>query len=247
MDRELAYDISRCVHRGTLKLEEILPWDDAPCPAQVLRLLDEKPGAVRSAILLPPAGWTAAARRADGALTQIFVLSGTVRVGTAQLGAFGFAVLPADSGIAIEALTACEIVLICDRPGADDVPGVPLLVPDCLALEPFVPVIAGKRLDGFERRRLWLNERTGADTRLLKVPAHFGGVGGANWHPVEEEIYCISGDIQPDASRPMRAGSFLWNPAYSVHGFDERTESGCVLLEWHDGPWDLVRVPEADR
>ena len=102
-------------------------------------------------------------------------------------------------------------------------------------------MIDGVPLHGFERRVLWIDPETGADTRLLRVPAGFRGAG-ANWHPVQEEIFCLEGDIQPDDTRPMRPGSYLWNPARSIHGFDEVTHGGCIVLEWHDGLWDLVRA-----
>ncbi|MBT0670195.1 hypothetical protein HT136_17650 [Novosphingobium profundi] len=245
MTRELACDISTCVHRDELAVENLAPWDGAACPGKALRRLAD--GALRSAILLLERGWTAPSARADGALVQVFVLAGRLRVDQTVLGENGFAVLPGDRPLELEALADSEIIVIVDSADVEGPSPEPVILADCLGIAPFVPVIAGKRLEGFERRVLWQDARSGADTRLLKVPAGFGGVGGANWHPVEEEIFCIAGDIQPDDTRPMRAGSFLWNPAYSIHGFDERTRGGCVLLEWHDGLWDLVRAPEADR
>ena len=245
MNEELAYDISQCVHRDDLAPEVVAPWQACDVPALVLRRLAT--GGLRSLIAMPPAGWSGESGREDGALTQVFVISGRLRVGETVLGPKGFAVLPGDRPVPLAALEDCDMLVIVDAPVAAGTSPEPVLHADALAIEPFVPVVAGKLLEGFERRVLWLDERTGADTRLLKVPGGFGGVGGANWHPVEEEIFCVEGDIQPDDSRPMRAGSFLWNPARSIHGFNERTKGGCVLLEWHDGPWDLIRAPEADR
>ena len=142
--------------------------------------------------------------------------------------------------MAIEPVTA--IVILDEAPRAvPDKTREIVIVPDIFAIEPFTPVIDGQPLHGFERRVLWIDPDTGADTRMLRIPAGFRG-SGANWHPVNEEIFCLEGDIQPDATRPMRAGSFLWNPARSIHGFEEVTHGGCVLLEWHDGAWDLIRA-----
>ncbi|TYC85019.1 cupin domain-containing protein [Novosphingobium sp. BW1] len=233
---DLTYDISQCVHRKDLPPETLAPWGGAALPGRVLRRLAD--GTLRSALASPAKGWQATSARADGALTQLFVLEGQVRIGETTLGPFGFAALPGDRPLEIEVLTESEWIVIVDAPVAGASPE-PVLHADCHSIEPFVPVIEGRLLEGFERRVLWLDARSGADTRLLKVPPRFGGVGGGNWHPVEEEIFCIEGDIQPDDTRPMRAGSFLWNPARSIHGFNERTEGGCLLLEWHDGPWDL--------
>ncbi|GAM05431.1 cupin domain-containing protein [Novosphingobium sp. MBES04] len=233
---ELAYDISQCVHRADLVPEALALWDGTALPGLVLRRLAD--GSLRSALATPAQGWQATSARADGALTQLFVLEGQVRIGKSLLGPCGFAVLPGDRPLDVEVLADSEWIVIVDAPVEGTSPE-PVLHADCRAIDPFVPVIEGRRLDGFERRVLWLDPRSGADTRLLKVPPRFGGVGGGNWHPVEEEIFCIEGDIQPDDTRPMKAGSFLWNPARSIHGFNERTEGGCMLLEWHDGPWDL--------
>jgi quercetin dioxygenase-like cupin family protein len=176
------------------------------------------------------------------------VLGGALAEGLARAGAF--VVVPAGGVMApVEALEETRLILI-QNPGqsyaainlaeAAERPAT-VILPDVWAVEPFTPVIDGVPLHGFERRVLWIDPANGADTRLLRVPAGFRG-GGASWHPVEEEIFCLEGDIHPDPTRPMRAGSYLWNPARSIHGFDEATRGGCILLEWHDGLWDLIRA-----
>jgi hypothetical protein len=153
-------------------------------------------------------------------------------------------VVPAGGVLAaLSAIATSEILLIVDEGQAytpvDDGDDA-IVSDDVFAIEPIIPVIAGRVLHGFERRVLWLDPETGADTRLLRVPGGFAGAAGPNWHPVNEEIFCLSGDIAPDETRPMRAGSFLWNPARSVHGFGEQSRDGCTLLEWHDGAWALT-------
>lgn len=238
----LAYDISVCVHRDDLPLEQVALWGGS-VPAKILRRLEDD--SLRSAILLLSAGFRTETPLRMTAVQQMIIMAGSLRVGGDVLSAGGLLVVPRGASMPeLEVLEACEIILIQDA-GQSFTPveqseGA-IITPHISAIEPFTPVINGKLLEGFARRVLWKDAETGADTRMLKVPAGFRGAG-ANWHPVQEEIYCVSGDIQPDATRPMRAGSFLWNPANSVHGFDEVTDGGCVLLEWHDGEWDIHRA-----
>lgn len=241
-DQPLAYDISVCVHRDDLAVEKISLWD-GKVDAKILRRLDD--ASLRSAIILLESGFKTHSPLQMQAVQQMIIMSGSIRVGDEILDAGGLLIVPRGaSQPVIEVLQACEIILIQDEGQSfkpvDEAQGA-IITPHISAIEPFTPTINGKLLEGFERRVLWKDAETGADTRMLKVPAGFRGAG-ANWHPVQEEIYCVSGDIQPDATRPMRAGSFLWNPANSVHGFDEVTHGGCVLLEWHDGEWDIHRA-----
>ena len=240
----LTYDISVCINRDEIEPDSMALWGSSPVEVRPLRQLDD--GSLRSALVSLPAGWSCDTPLHVSAIQQFFVLSGRLRLGSAELGANAFVVVRAgDTMPPIAAIEDCELVLV-QNPGQsyciDGRPGSAVVTPDAYTLEPFTPVIHGKLLHGFERRVLWIDPDTGADTRLLRVPAGFRGAGGASWHPVQEEIFCIEGDIHPDPSRPMRPGSFLWNPARSIHGFDEFTENGCILLEWHDGLWDLIRT-----
>lgn len=243
---DLAYDISVCVHSDDIAREQVVIWGAQPISLRPLRRLPD--GSLRSGIVTLPKGWSCAAGT-PAANQQFAVLSGKVRFGETTLGAAAFTVVR--GGTTMPAMAAEEetvLILIQDAgqtyaPVDNAAAAQPeaIVLPDVYAIEPFTPVIHGVPLHGFERRVLWLDPESGADTRLLRVPAGFRGAG-ANWHPVQEEIFCVAGDIQPDETRPMRAGSYLWNPARSIHGFDEVTHGGCVLLEWHDGPWDLIRA-----
>jgi hypothetical protein len=243
---DLAYDISVCIQSETIAAESTLIWGSQPVSLRPLRRLPD--GSLRSGIVILPRGWRSDDAASPTAHQQFAILSGRLQFGETVLGANAFTVVPADGVMpAMTALEETAMILIQDegqsyaplKNTADYRPCV--ILPDVYAVEPFTPVIDGEPLHGFERRVLWVDPATGADTRLLRIPAGFSGAG-PNWHPVQEEIFCLNGDIQPDASRPMRAGSYLWNPARSIHGFDERTRGGCILLEWHDGQWDLVRV-----
>jgi hypothetical protein len=244
MSEALRVDTSECRHVDDLPAEPFTLWGGEPAELRALRRLGD--GAIRSAAVSLPAGWTGTLR-AGAAVTQIFVRSGGLTAATQAIGANGLVVLGDGRTVAAAAGEATELLVIfdhaCSPAGAPE--GGLLVIADTLDIEPIVPVIDGKRLDGFFMRVIWVNPESGADTMLLHVPGGFRG-GGPNFHPVNEEIFCLAGDIQPDETRPMRAGSFLWNPVRSVHGFDEVSAGGSVLLEWHDGPWALTYAPEAD-
>ncbi|WP_374408087.1 cupin domain-containing protein [Pelagerythrobacter sp.] len=238
----LAIDTSICLHQADLPDEVITLCKGVRAKGKLLN--NAADGSLRSAIL-DFAGEEQLEWPSCSGTLQLFVLKGVLIVDGNIIGENGFAVLPGAIAHRIVALSGASVVAIRDVLPEGDCPEA-VYIPDCFAVDPFVPTINGRLLEGFERRVLWLDPRTGADTRLLKVPGGFAG-GGPNWHPVNEEIFCVSGDIQPDDTRPMRTGSYLLNPARSIHGFDERTEGGCVLLEWHDGPWDLISAPGAER
>jgi hypothetical protein len=245
---DLAYDISVCVHSADIPTESVAIWGEQPIGLRPLRRLPD--GSLRSGLVTLAPGWTSGGALSPAAQQQFAVLSGRLQFGDAELGEGAFTMIP--PGGLMPTMTAIEetvMILIQDEGQAyvallaNDEGERPqaVILPDVMAIEPFTPVIDGVLLTGFERRVLWIHPETGADTRLLRIPAGFAGAG-ANWHPVQEEIFCLEGDIQPDATRPMRPGSYLWNPARSIHGFDERTAGGCVLLEWHDGLWGLTRA-----
>jgi hypothetical protein len=176
---------------------------------------------------------------------QVFVRAGSLLIGDRAATTNAFVVVPAGGVLPeISVETSAELIVIVDHsapPEAVSSGDDARVTPNVYAIEPIVPVIDGRRLAGFERRVLWLDDRTGADTRLLRIPADFSGPGPA-WHPVNEEIFCLAGEIQPARDVTMSPGSFLWNPARVIHGYHEYTAQGCVLLEWHDGSWDLVRA-----
>lgn len=240
----LRIDISECRHEDDLAGEPYEAWQSSGPTLRPLRRLAD--GSLRSGLIAIPAGWSGVIGQAS--LTQIYVRSGSFAMEERTLTGGGWAVIGGGRLAPAKSEEGCELIVILDGPPApgSDRPPVMEVIEDVFALPPFTPVINGKPFAGFERRVLWLDPQTGADTRLLRVPGGFRG-GGPNWHPVHEEIFCLEGDIQPDDTRPMRTGSFLWNPAHSIHGFGERSEQGCLLLEWHDGPWAITLEPDATR
>lgn len=237
--KPIAHDISVCVHRHEIEAEPF-PALGAGASIRPLRRFDD--GSVRSGLVTLGADWVPPDTGCVPCVWQFYVLEGEIDFAGDVLGQGAFAAIPAGVPIAFHAVGPAEILLIRDSDAAVgsgvDSPGAEVvLIKDVLSTEPIVPVINGKKLEGFERRVLWEDPATGADTRMLRIPAGFEGAGGSNFHPVHEEIFCLEGDIAPDDTRPMQAGSFLWNPRLAIHGFREHSKGGCLLLEWHDGPW----------
>lgn len=242
MSIQLDIDTSVCLQQQELPVTPTMVWPGTDLPIRIMR--ETADGRWRSCITMLRKGKNFTTDMLDRPAVQMFVLEGEIQVNGETVSANGFAVL--GRSCLVEISKTSTLILILASPHAQppgDASGAHC-IRDCFGIEPFVPVIEGKPLAGFERRVLWLDELTGADTRLLKIPGGFSGVG-PNWHPVNEEIFCIEGDIQPDDTRPMGPGSFLFNPAKSIHGFHEKTDGGCILLEWHDGPWDLITAPGA--
>lgn len=218
-------------------------------PVQLKPLRKFRAEALRSGLLRLPAAWTSGVPLRTHTTVQFMVRQGRIELGSRTLAANAFVIVPAGGVMpVISALEPSELLIIIDEGQAfvatpittDDGRGDAIVIDDIYALPPIIPVIDGRPLVGFERRILWIDKATGADTRLLRIPAGFRGPG-PNWHPVNEEIFCLDGEIAPAEDRSMKPGSFLWNPARCVHGYHEVTHSGCTLLEWHDGPWDLVK------
>ncbi len=234
----LSENLSRCQHSADIPWRAADPYWPGADGGKILRMLDD--GQVRSAVVRLPAGGVSPAQTAVAATVQGYVLSGHVIASEHVLKAGGFFVIPTGQAMpAVESVTDTELLVVLDDPARAQAADVrPELIPNTQDIAPFVPEVGGMRLEGFERRVLWEDPHTGADTRLLTVPAGFEGKR-PNWHPVHEEIFCLAGDIGPDDTRLMTPGSYLHNPAFGVHGYHEHSRGGAVVLEWHDGPWEI--------
>lgn len=236
---ELQHDISVCFDSRCAPLAALdFGGGAAPLSTRVLRYRDD--GAPRSLVADLPGGWRVGGVGAAGHI-QGYVMEGGLTLDGRALSPGAFFVQKGGTGLPhFASIDGARVLFIFDsapvfRMQAAASPIVCL--DDAMQVEPIIPVIAGKKVEGFERRVLWKDEVTGADTRLLKV-AKFEG-RGPNWHPVHEEIFCLAGDIAPDDRRLMKPGWFLHNPAYGIHGFREHSHGGATVLEWHDGEWAI--------
>jgi hypothetical protein len=241
---QLRHDVSVHFEAASAVEQPFVPagWPEGAW-ARVLRRHDS--GGVRSAVVKLPPAWSSGAA-VSAATYQVFVLSGRLQVGSERLGqrAFlarkagqPFAALATDSGAealmifdsdpAFTAASSAEAATVFHRDILRDVEGI-------------TPVVNGVPVAGFARRTLWEDPDSGADTRHLTIGPFEGK--GPNWHPVHEEIFCLSGVIGPDDRRILRSGWYLHNPAFGVHGYHEHSRDGATLLEWHDGRWALNYV-----
>lgn len=246
-DATLSIDVSQHHRSPATRASEPLRLAGLPDGAALRPLRRLGDGRLRAGLVDLPAGWALDQPLRATGVVQIFLLDGHLDVDGSRLGRYGFMAVP--RGALVPRLTSpstARLILILDEDAgfvrADHATAyasapVARVVADALTgIDPIVPVINGRRLEGFERRVLWVDETTGADTRLLRIPAGFEG-GGPGWHPVNEEIFLLEGDVAPDDTRRMQPGDYLWNPAHGVHGFHEHSRGGCLLLEWHDGHW----------
>lgn len=212
--------------------------------ARVLRRL-ETDSSVRSAVVTFPAGWSSPLASSSSTY-QAYVLEGDLALGEAKLGPRAFFARKGGKPFAgIGSHGGAKVLMIFDAaPAFTPASSAELatvlhrdIIPD---VHGFQPVVNGTPVAGFQRRVLWEDPDTGADTRHLTIGKFEGK--GPNWHPVHEEIYCLSGSLGPDDRRILHAGWYLHNPAYGVHGYHEHSHEGATLLEWHDGPWQLTFV-----
>ncbi|MEX1146831.1 MAG: DUF4437 domain-containing protein [Sphingomonadales bacterium] len=243
---ELLFGTTVLIHEPGIPPESVRWGDGDSASLKPLRKLDD--GSLRSGLVNLPADWKIPSAHRLSACFQFLVRNGRVGLGDQVLEANAFVVVPAGGVIPPLRAEADSQLLVINDAGQTWTPAADgndaRVTANVFDIEPIVPVIHGRPLTGFERRVLWLDPDTGADTRLLRIPADFNGPG-ASWHPVNEEIFCLDGEIAPARGQMMTPGSFLWNPERCVHGYYEHTENGCVLLEWHDGPWDIIRYDEA--
>lgn len=243
---ELLHDVSVVVQTDAVPWEA-LRLDGLPAGLEVRPLRRLGDGSVRSAIVKVPAGWSSDGWVRPQVAQQGLVLQGSLAIGEARLGPEHYFNHPAGGRIGpIRAEVETEVLWIFDGAQAF-VPADPgpladgtIESLDTAAVAWIESVIEG-RPTGIKRKVLWLDPVTGADTRLLIVPPGFEG-RGPNWHPINEEIYCLEGDIGPDDVRVMGPGTYLHNPAFGVHGYHEHSRGGARVLEWHDGQWILTFV-----
>lgn len=240
----LSFDTSVLLHSDDLALAPLALSGLPPgANARVLRRLDD--GTLRSALVDLPKGWTSGAL-VGAAAQQGYVTHGTVRDGATAIGAGTFFFHPAGHPFQWRADGAARLILILNgrqtyAPAAAAAPqpgAIPALDPGTV---PVTPSMIDGKATGVVRRVLWQDPVSGADTRHLTIPKGVSGLG-AEWHPCHEEIFCLTRDTLPGDAHPFRAGSFLYNPAYAVHGGNRTVNAAeTTMLEWHDGLWAINR------
>ncbi len=241
---QIRMDVSVCFDSATMLW---VPFRPPGLPAGLrlrhLRRLDD--GSLRSAVVNAPAGWDSGGPLKLASRLQGYVLSGELRLGDRPLkqnAYFNFAaggVMPS-----FGATDGAEFVLVCDGPPGFEPAGNEATQPYAIVIDDVAAEFETRNSnDGRPANMggwtLWKDPASGATFSFLKVPPNWTSPG-PEYHPCQEEIFCLSGDIAPDRIRILKPGWFLWNPAYGVHGFDLHSTAGGTVLEWHDGPWEKI-------
>ena len=246
MDAEskIRVDVSVCFDSATMLWVPFRP-PGAPEGLRLrhLRRLDD--GSLRSAIVNAPAGWESGGPLRLLSRLQIYVTSGTLQLGDRALNQNAYFNYAADSVMpSFGSETGAEFLIVCDGPPAFESAAGEPGASDALVIEDVAAEFETRGADPSRPRNmggwtLWEDPVSGATLSFLKVPPGWTAPG-PEYHPCQEEIFCLTGDIAPDDIRILKAGWFLWNPAYGVHGFHLHSTEGGTVLEWHDGPWDKV-------
>jgi hypothetical protein len=246
-------------HREIIHAEEVdlaeLPAQGWP-PGASARILSADPetGALTARLELPP-GY----RRGAGFLTaavEVYLLSGTLRIGDAVRGPGHYEFTPA--GVAQQRWAVqerCELVLMAKaRP--DFVPGeAPGASAERIALDTErIPWARGRvpgPPPGLFSKTLRHDPTTGERTFLCGCVRRYE-YPLIEYHDCSEEAYQVAGDMRIATSGLMRPGSYFWRPPYFSHGpFYSR--GGMIALMTVDGPLvnhyvdDPRRTPEENR
>lgn len=241
---DLTFDTSVLLNTRDLPLE---PLGVAGLPEgptmRALRRLDD--GTIRSALVTLEAGWSSGPC-VGAAPQQGYVLDGALQDGDARLEAGTFFFHPAGHSFDWSAQRDARVILILGGLQAYGTADQPVAKPDAIvALRPedvpVTPSLIDGKASGVVRRVLWKDPITGADTRHLTIPRGVSGLG-AEWHPCNEEIFCLTRETVAGDAHPFGVGCFLFNPAYAVHGGNRTVNKAeTTLLEWHDGLWEIHR------
>lgn len=241
---DLLFNVSRLDDSNALAVEP-LRLDGLPPGATVRVLCRRDDGSLRSAVVDLPAGYDSGLL-AGAVGHQGFVLAGELQAADAVVPQGGFFFDPAGHRFRWRTDGAVRFILICNgaqayraaRDDARQADAVAARLPRDVAV---TPSLSNGKPTGVIRRVLWADPATGADTRHLTIPAGVTGLG-AEWHPCNEEIFCLTRDVVAGDSAPLKPGFFLFNPARGVHGgYRTVNMAEMTLLEWHDGLWALNR------
>lgn len=111
-----------------------------------------------------------------------------------------------------------------------------LIDSDAIPWEPLSAVLQRKVLNG--------SPDTGPHTMLLRSEARDPGPAFAQYHAIDEELYCLDGDFTFDGSTWFYAGSYAYYPAYFVHGAKVHVRGGYLLYLRVSGVSELFKVDE---
>lgn len=239
----LRFNVSRIGDSAALPEEEL--GLGLPPGARARVLLRRDDGSLRSALVTLPAGYDSGLV-AGATGQQGYVLDGVLEGQDARIAAGEFFFDPPHHRFRWRTAAPVRFIFICNGAPAFEAARESqrsgAAIGALRAADAAVsPSLVDGRPTGVIRRVLWQDPVTGADTRHLTLPAGLSGLG-AEWHPCNEEIFCLSREVVEGDPSPMKQGTFLFNPAFGVHGgYRGVNLAEATLLEWHDGLWALHR------
>ena len=228
-------------------------------PDLTTRVLSRSSDGSESQIVSAPSGWTAGGARSFSALTEVFVLDGTMTVDNRILRDYSYLRIPAGTTVSgIEAgESGCRFLMFST--------GVLEMIPTAGTarsgdLEPlslhemsWVASTTPGVTPGLLHKRLAEDPDTGARTWIIGL-IHWGReISKWETHPCAEEVYFLegamaNGEVFPDGTRmiPYEAGGYFYRPAEIGHsgpGSGTSTyviglcrSSSAMAVDWHDTP-----------
>ena len=223
------------------------------------RVLSRSSDGSVSQLVTASGGWAAAGAHSFSALTEIFILGGSLNVGDHHLGHYSYVRVPA--GAAVSGIEAgedgCRFLLfstgLLEFLPASDGTGYARLEPLSLHEMSWVASTTPGVTPGLLHKRLAEDEETGARTWIIGL-IHWGKeISKWETHPCAEEVYFLegamaNGEVFPDGTRmiPYEAGSYFYRPADIGHsgpgsGTDSYMvglcrSSSAMAVDWHDTP-----------
>lgn len=222
---------------------QALPWtpdDSTGSPAVYVRELSvDADTDARSLLVRYPPGWSLAAELALPRDEELFVLAGSLTVGTVTHTRFGYAFLPA--GYPRAGMRSADGAVVLTFLGG-------------LSEAPYDPARLVERVSAFEGEwggnfhprfppgagRKWLRTDpvTGDQTWILgTMPLRSGR--RPEKHPVVEEMYLLSGELVGHVG-VMRAGAYFWRPPEEWHGPFGSPTGNLMLFRTVGGPLSTV-------
>ncbi|MBM3515120.1 MAG: DUF4437 domain-containing protein [Alphaproteobacteria bacterium] len=103
---------------------------------------------------------------------------------------------------------------------------------------PWVPIFK----TGATRRTLNTDPGDTSFTSIVSIPQGWRGPSGAHYHSSFEEAYVVTGSLTLDGIDYLRAGSYLYRPGFIIHGWDERSDEGSLIVIKRGGVSDIISV-----
>ena len=212
-----------------------------------------------SHLVSAPGGWGVDEPRRLSATTEIFVMEGSLSIGSHRLEHYSYLRIPAGTAVSgVEAgANGCRFLLFSTgllefEPAADGTEHS-RLEPLSLHEMSWVASATPGVTPGLLHKRLAEDEETGARTWIIGL-IHWGReISKWETHPCAEEVFFLegamaNGEVFPDGTRmiPYEAGGYFYRPADIGHsgpgsGTDSYViglcrSSSAMAVDWHDNP-----------